>query len=314
MLRCQALVIGYPDHEVASDILLEVEHGQRAAIVGDNGEGKTTLLRTLVGSLPERGGRVKWGYGCEIGTYAQHVYTSLAEHQSVLDYLEYQAKPGTNTQEILAVAGALLFRDDHVRKRVKVLSGGEQRRLCLAGLLLGDYNVLVLDEPGNHLDVETVEALAEALLAYRGTVLFTSHDRHFMSRVATSVIEVRSHRVRHYSGDYGAYVYAVNKEIDEGERDRNRRASARATESSHSPKLAQPDAANQRDHRKRRRQLQKLERKIAELDDQKRKLNDRMLSTTDPGEALQLHDELATITAELSQMEDQWCEMQEELA
>ncbi len=99
-----------------------------------------------------------------------------------------------------------------------MLSGGERARLCLAGLLLSQYNMLVLDEPGNHLDVDTVEALAEALLDYKGTVVFTSHDRHFMKRVATCIVEVRDGRVTNYRGDYDAYLYSVNKEIDEGER------------------------------------------------------------------------------------------------
>jgi ATP-binding cassette subfamily F protein 3 len=112
----------------------------------------------------------------------------------------------------------MLFRGDAVKKKISVLSGGERARLCLAGLLLGSYNVLVLDEPGNHLDVDTVEALAEALIAYQGTVVFTSHDRHFMSRVATCIIEVREGRVVNYRGDYNAYVYSVNKEVEEGDR------------------------------------------------------------------------------------------------
>ena len=170
--------------------------------------GKTTLLRTLVDSLEPLAGTLKWGYGCEIGTYAQHVYTSLDESQTVLEYLEYKAMTGTTNQHILALAGALLFREAHVNKKVKVLSGGERARLCMAGLLLGDYNILVLDEPGNHLDVETVEALAKALEDYKGTVIFTSHDRYFMQRIATSVIEVRDGHVRNYGRDYEAYVYA----------------------------------------------------------------------------------------------------------
>ena len=143
-----------------------------------------------MGSLETKGGSLRWGHNINIGTYAQHVYTSIDPNDTVLEYLEYQAMPGTTDQQVLAVAGSLLFRDEHVHKKVKVLSGGERARLCMAGLLLGDYNVLVLDEPGNHLDVETVEALAESLLAYQGTVIFTSHDRHFMNRVATTVIEV----------------------------------------------------------------------------------------------------------------------------
>ena len=106
-----------------------------------------------------------------------------------------------------------------MKKRIAVLSGGERARLCLAGLLLSQYNVLVLDEPGNHLDVDTVEALAEALLDYKGTVIFTSHDRHFMKRVATCIVEVRDGRVTNYRGDYEAYLYTVNKEIEDGERE-----------------------------------------------------------------------------------------------
>src|SRR6185436_15490879 len=160
-----------------------------------------------------------WGHGCQIGIYAQHVYTSLPEKQTVLDYLENNAAAGTKTQEILDLAGALLFRGEAVKKRISVLSGGERARLCLAGLLLSQYNILVLDEPGNHLDVDTVEALAEALIDYKGTVIFTSHDRHFMSRVATCIIEVRDGHVTNYRGDYEAYLYMVNKEIEEGERE-----------------------------------------------------------------------------------------------
>jgi ATP-binding cassette subfamily F protein 3 len=138
---------------------------------------------------------VNAGIGCEIGVYAQHVYTSLNEKQTVLDYLERRAAPGTKSQAILDLAGGFLFRGDHVQKLIGVLSGGERARLCLAGLLLSQSNVLVLDEPANHLDVDTVDALAEALTNYAGTVLFTSHDRHFMKRVATAMVEVRAGRV-----------------------------------------------------------------------------------------------------------------------
>ena len=116
-------------------------------------------------------GEVVWGYGCQVGVYAQHVYTTLPEQKTVLEYLEYQAAPKTNTQQIKDVAGSLLFRGEVVEKPIRVLSGGERARLVLAGLLLQQHNMLVLDEPGNHLDVETVEALAEALIGYSGTVV-----------------------------------------------------------------------------------------------------------------------------------------------
>jgi len=126
-----------------------------------------------------------------VGVYAQHVYTTLPERETVLDYLQQKGK-GRKIQEILEVAGALLFRGSHVDKSISVLSGGERARVCLAGLLLSDYNVLILDEPGNHLDVDTVEAMVEAISEYQGTVIFTSHDRHFTGRVARSTSPITS--------------------------------------------------------------------------------------------------------------------------
>jgi ATP-binding cassette subfamily F protein 3 len=307
-LRCTDLAIGYADHEVASDIQLEVEHGTRAAVVGDNGQGKTTFLRTAVSSLPPLRGQVRWGYGCDIGVYAQHVYTSLPQDRTVLEYLEHEAASGTKAQAILDLAGSFLFRGDHVHKPVSVLSGGERARLCLAGLLLSRHNVLVLDEPGNHLDVDTVEALAGALDEYQGTVLFTSHDRHFMRRVATAVIEVRGGRVVDYRGDYGAYLYYVNQEIEQGEREREtaRLASPRS-------KLSRVEDRKRRLQRQReaRKEAATLERTIARLDERRRELNAKMLETTDPDEALRLHNEISEIAAQLKPIEDRWCELQE---
>ena len=257
-LRCRELAIGYPERLVAENIDLEIDHGARAAVVGDNGQGKTTFLRTVVDSLPPLSGEVRWGYGCELGIYAQHVYTSLPEEKTVLEYLEHSAARGTKTQEILDLAGALLFRGEHVEKSISVLSGGERARLCLAGLLLGNYNVLVLDEPGNHLDVDTVEALAKALIAYRGTVVFTSHDRHFLKRVATSIVEVRDGRVLNYRGDYEAYLYSINKEIDDAEQAQARPAKA-PTNATKTPKKAS-DHVTKRSDREMRKEMAGLEK------------------------------------------------------
>ncbi len=310
-VRCIDLNIGYPEHTVATNVNIEIEHGQRAGIVGDNGQGKTTLLRTLVRSLEPINGRVKWGYGCEIGTYAQHVYSSLPEDWTVLEYLESNALTGTTQQQVLAVAGSLLFRDQHTRKKISVLSGGERARLCMAGLLLGDYNVLVLDEPGNHLDVETVDALAEALLEYKGTVLFTSHDRHFMRRIATSVIEVRDQQVRNYGSGYESYLYAVNKEIDDQEREQNKARSGKAAPPGKQPSV--DPRQERRNDRKLRKEISNLEKNIAKLDDEKGALNQEMLQTTDPNRALELHKQIESIAQELSQAETRWLELQDEL-
>jgi ATP-binding cassette subfamily F protein 3 len=305
-LRCRDLAIGYPEHEVARDIHVELEHGMRVAIVGDNGQGKTTFLRTVVNSLEPLAGEVRWGYGCDLGVYAQHVYTSLPEKRTVLEYLEYQAAPGTKSQAILDLAGSFLFRGEHVQKAISVLSGGERARLCLAGLLLSQHNVLVLDEPGNHLDVETVEALAEALIEYRGTVLFTSHDRHFMKRVATGIVEVRAGRVANYRGDYDAYLYAVNKEIEEGEREQQ------AAQVKSRPPSAAPDRRERvREQRELRKELTAIERSIARLDERKRRLSAELLEATDPAEAMRLHEQLTAVGKELMPIEERWCELQE---
>ena len=316
-VRCTGLNVGYvlEDGEklvVAKEIDLEIEHGSRTAIVGDNGQGKTTFLRTLVGSLDVLDGEVRWGHHCNIGTYAQHVYSSLPKDKTVLDYLEYNATADTTYQHILALAGALLFRDEHVKKKISVLSGGERARLCLAGLLLSTHNILVLDEPGNHLDVETAEALAQALLIYKGTVIFTAHDRYFMRRVATSVIEVRDGRARNYLGDYDSYVYSMNKEIDEGERELNAKRQVTALERRPGSKPSKDEGrATQQDHRKLRKEIGNLERKIARLDDESREISAQLLQETNPDKAMKLHDASVEIKKELAEVEERWLELQE---
>lgn len=316
VLRALDLSIGYPDRMIANGIDLEIEHGSRAAIVGDNGQGKTTFLRTIVDSLSPLKGEVRWGYGSQFGVYAQHVYTSLPENYTVLEYLESACAKGTKAQDILNVAGALLFRDDHVQKKISVLSGGERARLCLAGLLLSQYNILVLDEPGNHLDVDTVEALAEALLEYKGSVIFTSHDRHFMKRVATNIIEVRDGHVTNYAGNYDAYLYYVNKEIDDGEREEaNRRAKAPPS-TVKQPEVLKPAAAikaARRNEREIRKEISTIEKTIARLDDQKKQSNKLLMETTDAKESLRLHNEVEDLSKQLTEAEDRWCQLQEEL-
>ncbi len=309
-LRCRDLVIGYPERQIATDVQLEIDHGSRAAIVGDNGQGKTTFLRTVVDSLKPLAGEVRWGHGCKIGVYAQHVYTSLPQTQTVEDYLYQQAGKGKKIQEILDVAGAFLFKGSHVRKTISVLSGGERARLCLAGLMLSDYNILILDEPGNHLDVDTVDSLVEALLEYQGTLIFTSHDRHFTKRVATCIVEVRDGRVTNYSGQYDAYVEKVNAEIDAGEREL---ATARAQLPADVVKPNKVRTRVQKNERDARKEIKNLERTIAQLDEQKKTLNAQLLKSSDSTEALRLHNEVTALSDQLSQAEERWCELQEDL-
>ena len=311
-LRCRNLAIGYPERQIAAEVDLEIDHGSRAAIVGDNGQGKTTFLRTIVDSLKPLAGEVRWGHGCQIGVYAQHVYTSLPEKQTVLEYLHSQAARGKKDQEILEVAGSFLFRGPHVHKPISVLSGGERARLCLGGLLLSAYNILILDEPGNHLDVDTVEALAEALHEYEGTVIFTSHDRHFTKRVATCIVEVRDGRVTSYSGQYDAYVYKVNKEIEAGERElAAERTKLRPTGAKPIVKAApRPVQRSEKDVRK---EMKKVETAIAQLDEQKKALTTKSLEPNSAPEALRIHNELTAVTTQLNEAEERWCALQAEI-
>ena len=311
--RTRHLAIGYADHTVARDVHVEIDHGTRVGVVGDNGQGKTTFLRTMCNSLPQVSGEVTWGFGCQIGVYAQHVYTTLPENKTVLEYLEYQAAPGTVTQQIKDVAGSLLFSGEMVEKRIRVLSGGERARLVLAGLLLQKHNVLVLDEPGNHLDVESVEALAEALCGFPGTVVFTSHDRHFMHRVATHVIEVRAGKVASYPGDYDEYVYRITKEIDSGLRAPHAAFGPGSVTAAATAASAADRKARARSDREGQKKLKAVERKIARLDEEKRQVSEQLLVVTDAAEAKRLQSQLAKLTTELTEMEEQWLELSAEL-
>jgi ATP-binding cassette subfamily F protein 3 len=303
--------IGYPDHTVASGVDVDLEHGSRIAIVGDNGQGKTTFLRTLTDSLPPLAGDVRWGYGCDVGVYAQHVYTTLPEEWTAYEYLRSRATAETKPQTILDVAGSFLFRGEHIEKRVAVLSGGERARLVLAGLLLARHNVLVLDEPGNHLDVETVDALAEALVEFEGTIVFTSHDRHFMHRVATGVVEVRDGRVANYPGDYDGYVYRVGKEIADGAREHaaQTRGTPKAIKSAATTSADESKSEAQR-QREWKKEVSALERKIAKLDEQKKSLFAQLMQATDAAVAQRFHDEVAALSAELDAAESRWLELQ----
>jgi ATP-binding cassette subfamily F protein 3 len=177
--------------------------------------------------------------------------------------------------------------------------------------LLGKANILILDEPGNHLDVETVEALADALIDYRGTVIFTSHDRHFLKRVATSYIEVRDGKVTQYRGDYDAYMYMVQKELDDTEATRHPNAAPKKSASK--PAAVAPGKPPANDERALRKQINNLEKSIAKLDQQRKETHEQLMNTTDTQSALKLHNELEKISGELEAAEMRWAELQEQL-
>jgi ATP-binding cassette subfamily F protein 3 len=195
-----------------------------------------------------------------------------------------------------------------IEKKIRVLSGGERARLVLAGLLLQQHNVLVLDEPGNHLDVETVEALADALCRYRGTVIFTSHDRYFMQRVATAVIEVRDGRVASYPASYEDYVYRVQKELEAGLRSEHHVRGMPAT----GAKLTERKLGG-KEERELQKKLRTVERKIAKLDEEKKELQQRLMTITTAADAQAAHQLLAAITTELQGLEEEWLAISGEL-
>ncbi|MFH0939462.1 MAG: ATP-binding cassette domain-containing protein [Planctomycetota bacterium] len=306
-LRCADMSIGYPDRIVASNIAVEIQHGSRVAVVGDNGQGKTTFLRTVSGSLDPLRGELRWSFGCDIGCYAQHVYTSLPERYTVREYLSSTATSSATLQTVLDMAGSFLFRGDDVDKPIAVLSGGERARLCLAGLLLGRHSVLVLDEPGNHLDVETVEALAEALNRYQGTVVFTSHDRSFLERMASAVIEVRDGSVTNYLGDYNAYLYRVKKEIEEGARAKTSSRMTAVPEMEQSK--AERKARNRRLH-ELRMQLQSVQRQMAKYSEKKKLLGEQLQTIADTEELTNKKKEHIATSEKLTGIEERWLSLQ----
>jgi ATP-binding cassette, subfamily F, member 3 len=205
-VRTQNLAIGYNQSIVARDVNFEIQRGDKIVIAGENGRGKSTLLKTLAGKIPEISGTYKWWHRADIGYYDQKTASSLIEGETVLQYLTRMAPMHTSGEGILMMAGNFLFTGDDLDKSTHVLSGGERARLCLAGVLLHEHNVLILDEPTNHLDVQTTEALSVALKKYKGTVLVVSHARTFIDTLVDKIFEIRSGTLRQYMHSYQEYV------------------------------------------------------------------------------------------------------------
>ncbi len=207
-LTCRDLAVGYGERRVLGAINFEIDRGDHVVILGENGQGKTTLLKTLAGDLPPLAGLAKWGHNLRVGYYAQHVPQMLPKHGSAGDYLR-QVAGEVLPEDLLRMAGNFLFSKDDLDKPISVLSGGERARLCLAGICLGRYDILILDEPTNHLDFDTVEALAEALQEFPGTIFFVSHSRTFVAQVATTILEIRDGTLRRYPYPYDIYVHEL---------------------------------------------------------------------------------------------------------
>ena len=193
----------FDDKVLFKDFSFTVEAGERVAIIGPNGIGKTTLLRTLVGELTPDKGAVKWTDSAEVGYYAQDHAHDFEDDVSLFDWMGQWTQ---GEQTIRGTLGRMLFSNDEILKSVKVISGGEQGRMLFGKLILQKPNVLVMDEPTNHLDMESIEALNLALENYPGTLLFVSHDREFVSSLATRIIELSPDGVVDFSGTYDDYL------------------------------------------------------------------------------------------------------------
>jgi len=208
-LECKDLAVGYQaDKPVLEQINFEINRGEHLAVLGENGQGKSTFLKTIADQLPLLSGSYKWGHNLRVAYYAQHVPLMLPTIGTAGDYLQ-TAAGRILPEDMMRMAGNFLFTKDDLEKPISVLSGGERARLCLAGICLGRYDVLVFDEPTNHLDFDTVEALGEALSEYEGTIIFVSHSRTFVSQIATSILEIKDGRAIRYPYPYEIYVYEL---------------------------------------------------------------------------------------------------------
>jgi ATPase subunit of ABC transporter with duplicated ATPase domains len=205
-LEVEGLTRGYEGVPVFSELDLQVEVGERVAIIGSSGIGKTTLLRTLVGDLEADGGSCKWSENANIGYYAQDHSADFEEDMDLYTWMAHCGQPTDDEQVIRGTLGRLLFSSNEIDKSVRVISGGEQGRMLFGRLMLQRPNIMLLDEPTNHLDMESIESLNLALDHYPGTLFFVSHDREFISSLATRIIEITADGVVDFKGSYDEYL------------------------------------------------------------------------------------------------------------
>ena len=194
------------DRVLYSNVNFRIDAGEKVAIIGPNGIGKTTLLRCLAGDLTPDTGTIKWADKAKPGYYAQDHTTEFADDKDMMDWMTYWRGPSDDDQVVRGTLGRLLFSGDDVKKKVKVLSGGEKGRMLFGKLMLQKPNVLLMDEPTNHMDMEAIESLNTALDLFKGTLIFVSHDREFVSSLATRIIEITAKGVSDYHGTYEEYL------------------------------------------------------------------------------------------------------------
>lgn len=205
-LVVENLTKGFDNGPLFNNLNLMVEVGEKVAILGTNGIGKTTLIKTLMGELTPEQGEIKWSENANIGYYAQDHEYEFDDELTVFDWMSQWKQPTDDEQAVRSVLGRLLFSQDDIKKKVKVLSGGEKGRMLFGKLMMQKPNIIVMDEPTNHLDMESIESLNMALELYQGTLFFVSHDREFVSSLATRIVEITPEKVIDYTGNYEDYL------------------------------------------------------------------------------------------------------------
>ncbi|MCD8546943.1 MAG: ABC-F family ATPase [Aeromonadaceae bacterium] len=206
ILEIEALAKGYDEGPLFQDFRMMMEVGEKIAVIGTNGAGKTTFIKTLVGELTPDAGSIKWSENAKIGYYAQDHAEEFDCDLTVFDWMSQWRQPGDDEQAVRSVLGRLLFGQDDIKKKVKVLSGGEKGRMLFGKLMMEKPNVLIMDEPTNHLDMESIESLNLALEMYQGSLIFVSHDREFVSSLATRVLEITPQKIVDFGGNYEDYL------------------------------------------------------------------------------------------------------------
>ncbi|WP_371328896.1 ABC-F family ATPase [Gilliamella sp. A7] len=197
---------GFDNGPLFKNLNLMVEVGEKVAILGTNGIGKTTLLKTLMNELTPEQGDIKWSENANIGYYAQDHEYEFEQDLTVFEWMSQWKQPNDDEQAVRSILGRLLFSQDDIKKQVKVLSGGEKGRMLFGKLMMQRPNIIVMDEPTNHLDMESIESLNMALELYQGTLFFVSHDREFVSSLASRIIEITPEKVIDYTGNYEDYL------------------------------------------------------------------------------------------------------------
>ena len=308
VLTVENAAIGYDGEVLSEPINLDLRKMNAVAIVGPNGIGKSTFIKSIVDQIPFIKGEKRFGANVEVGYYDQ-TQSKLTPSNTVLDELWNDFKL-TPEVEIRNRLGAFLFSGDDVKKSVGMLSGGEKARLLLAKLSMENNNFLILDEPTNHLDIDSKEVLENALIDFDGTLLFVSHDRYFINRVATHVLELSEKGSTLYLGDYDYYV-EKKAEVEMSQ--------AEEASTSNQAKEASPvndyqaQKESQKEARKLMRQIENLEAEIEELESKSQAISEQMLETNDAGKLMELQAELDKISHRQEEAMLEWEELSEQV-